>query len=41
MKDVLKKINDLEDLIGHTPLIEISFRYNQKKHENLCQVGIL
>lgn len=30
MKDVLKKINDLEDLIGHTPLIEISFRYNQK-----------
>ena len=30
MKDVLKKINDLEDLIGHTPFIEISFRYNQK-----------
>ena len=29
MKDVLKKINDLEDLIGPTPLLEISFRYNQ------------
>ena len=38
MKDVLKKINDLEDLIGHTPLIEISFRYNQK---NMKIYGIL
>ena len=30
MQSILNKISNLEDLIGHTPLIEISFRYNQK-----------
>lgn len=29
--DTLTKINNLEKLIGHTPLIEISFKYKEKK----------
>lgn len=30
MKDIFSKINNLEKLIGNTPLIEISFKYKEK-----------
>lgn len=31
MKDIFSKINNLEKLIGNTPLVEISFKYKEKK----------
>lgn len=31
MRYVLSKINSLEKLIGNTPLVEISFKYREKK----------
>ena len=35
MKDIFSKINNLEKLIGNTPLVEILFKYKEKTHENL------
>ena len=31
MNDIIFKLNSLENLIGHTPLVEISFIYKEKK----------
>lgn len=31
MNDIIFKLNSLEKLIGHTPLVEISFIYKEKK----------
>lgn len=31
MKDVFNKLNTLEKLVGNTPLVEISFKYKEKK----------
>ena len=30
MRDIFSKINDLEKLIGNTPLVEILFKYKEK-----------
>ena len=29
MNDIIFKLNSLENLIGHTPLVEISFIYDE------------
>ena len=31
MNDIFYKLNNLEKLVGNTPLIEISFKYKEKK----------
>ena len=38
MNDIIFKLNSLEKLIGHTPLVEISFIYKEKKVE--CDFNI-
>ena len=35
MKDIFSKINNLEKLIGNTPLVEILFKYKEVDFENI------